>query len=227
MRVARNSLGYRILLPIFMLVAGLTVALLLLVQRITQQVTEDYQRFTITASAGQVTTILELAAAELTAAKLGDNPVVAEAKKGAVREAIALFWSRNGLGGVIAAADGTAVFSTLDEASTRDVLAHRGAGYFTLSSGAGELHCLAQEFPLWGWTVTTADLALLRAGRAPGDWCSCSRCWRWGRSSWPPASFSSSGATCGAPWRRWSPPSTRSARCRRPASRSSTASAGR
>ena len=91
---------------------------------------EDYQRFTVTASASQVTTILELAAAELTAAKLSDNPVVAEAKKGSVREAIALFWSRSGLGGVIAAADGTVVFSTLDAAVTRDVAGPPGRRVF-------------------------------------------------------------------------------------------------
>jgi len=157
MRVARNSLAYRILLPIFILVAGLTVALLLLAQQLTRKVAEDYEHFAVTASAGQISTILELAAAELTAAKLSDNPVVAEAKKGSVREAIALFWSRTRLGGVIAAADGTAVFTTLAAPVTRDVLAHRGAGFFTLSNGAGNMHCFAQLFPLWGWTVTTVS----------------------------------------------------------------------
>jgi len=157
MSVARRSLGYRILLPIFILVAGLAVALLLLAQRITRKVAEDYEHFAVTASAGQISTILELAAAELTAAKLGDNPVVVEAKKGSVREAIALFWSRTRLDGVIAAADGTAVFSTVNAPVTRDVLAHRGAGFFTLNNDAGNGHCFAQLFPLWGWTVTTVS----------------------------------------------------------------------
>jgi len=155
MSLARNGVGYRILLPIFALVAGLTVALLLLVQRISRQVDEDYHRFTVTASAGQVTTILELAAAELTAARLSDNPVVTEAKQGAVREAIALFWSRNGLGGVIATAGGATVFSTLGEEVTHTLVVHRGTGYFVIPGGAGALHVVAQEFPLWGWTVAT------------------------------------------------------------------------
>jgi len=158
MRVARNSIGYRILLPIFILVVGLTIALMLLVRRISGEVNADYHRFTVTASASQVTTILELAAAELTAARLTDNPVVVEAKKGSVKESIALFWSRNGLGGIIANADGTNLLSTLGAATTLDVLARRGAGYFTVSGDAGEVHCFAQQFPLWGWLVTTADL---------------------------------------------------------------------
>jgi PAS domain S-box-containing protein len=155
MSIARHSIATRILLPIFVLVAGLTLTLLLLLQRITSQVGEDYHRFTVTASASQITTILELAAAELTAAKLTDNPIVAEAKMGSVREAIALFWSRSGLGGVVATEGGVAVFTTLDPAATRDVLAHRGAGYFSLASGRRELHCFAQAFPPWGWTITT------------------------------------------------------------------------
>jgi len=156
MSVARNSVGYRILLPVFILVAALTAALLLLVNRTSRQVSEDYHRFTVTASASSVTTILELAAADLTAARLTDNPVVAAAKKDSVRDAIAQFWSRSGLGGIIAAGDGTFVLATLDPAATREVLAHRGSGYFTVGAGSGQLHCFAQHFPLWGWTVVTA-----------------------------------------------------------------------
>jgi two-component system NtrC family sensor kinase len=155
MRVARNSVGYRILLPIFVLVAGLTVALLLLIQRITRHVSEDYHRFTVTASASHITTILELAAAELTAARLTDNPVVVEAKQGSVRESIARFWSGSGLDGTIAAADGTVILSRLSPTAAAAIAAHREAGYFTVRDGRELLHCFAQKFPLWGWTVAT------------------------------------------------------------------------
>ncbi len=155
MRRLNSSIENRILLPIFALVAVLTSALLLLAYTVSNNVREDYQRFTVTASASHVTTILEMAAADLTAARLGDNPVVVEAKQGAVREAISLFWSRNGLQGIIAAADGTVLNSTLEPEEITDVLARLRPGYFTVPGPGGKLHCLAQTFPLWGWTVTS------------------------------------------------------------------------
>jgi two-component system NtrC family sensor kinase len=155
MKIGKNSLGYRILLPIFVLVAGLTVALLLLVARISAKVREDYHRFTVTAASAHVTTILELAAAELTTARLLDNDVVVDAKMGSVRSSIADFWKVSGLCGVISAG-GDVVHSSLDAEQTLRVNAHRGDGYFLVSGAGEELHCLAKSFPLWGWTVTTA-----------------------------------------------------------------------
>jgi two-component system NtrC family sensor kinase len=158
MRASKNGVGSRVLLPIFVLVIGLTVALLLLVARITQKVREDYHRFTVTAAAAQVSAILELAASELTTARLLDNDVVVDAKMRGVRQAIEGFWKESGLGGVIAAG-GRALYSSLGPGPTGAVLAHSGESYYTVADGASGLHCLEKRFPLWGWTVTTVASA--------------------------------------------------------------------
>ena len=229
MRVARNGLGYRILLPIFLLVAGLTVALLLLVQRITRQVSEDYQRFTVTASAGQVSTILELAAAELTAAKLERQPGRRRGEKGRrARGDRASSGRAAGSAGSSTAADGA--IAALHAGRGLDP-GRRGPprrGVFHAGRRRGGSARLRAGVPALGvdrdhgrpphprGASLRPELVLLLPLLGAR-----------GAASWPPASSTSSGATCAARSRRWSPPSTASARCRRPGSRSSTASAGR
>ncbi|HWR97706.1 MAG TPA: PAS domain S-box protein, partial [Candidatus Methanoperedens sp.] len=161
---ARHSIATRILLPIFILAGGTTVAMLLAVYQITSRVQEDYHRFTVLSSSASVSIILGQAAAELTAARLTDNPVVVEAKMETVREAILAYWERSQLDGVIADG-GNLAATTLDAETTRRVLADVGKEYFSISTAAGELHCHAQRFSLWGWTVTT----VVRHGIAQGD----------------------------------------------------------
>jgi PAS domain S-box-containing protein len=158
MRIARDSIGYRILLPVFVLVVGFAAVLLLLVARTSGQVREDYHRFTVTASSSQVKAILDLAAAELTAARLTDNPIVVGAKKQTVREAIERFWARGGLGGVIAADDGSIVTSTQPPQIAHSLVLQPGSGYFAMHGDGLTVHAYAESFPLWGWRVfTVAD----------------------------------------------------------------------
>ncbi len=156
MRSHRRGLRYRILLPIAVLVAGMSVALLLVVSRISRQVREDYHRFTVSSAAEHVTTILQLAAHDLTTARLLDNPVVVEAKKAAVADEITQFWSRSGLLGVVTGEQGKALFASLSPEALRAVLARRQEGYFSVSWGGQQYHALTREFPLWGWRITTA-----------------------------------------------------------------------
>jgi hypothetical protein len=155
MKISRGSLGFRLLVPIFVIVALITSLLLILVQRISDHIQEDYHRFTAAASAHQVATILETAASELITAQLTGNPVVVEAKKRSVGEAVRLSWSRNHQAGIIISNDGVVVLSMLDPEDTRFVLSRRSAGYFSLADKAGRFHCYLVSFSPWGWRVIT------------------------------------------------------------------------
>ena len=155
MRAVRASLFTRILLPVLFFVGGLSLVVLIAVDKVVSDVREDYQRFTLTTTGAAVTSALELAAHELTAARLLGNPVVVAAKQETVAAEIGRVWAASGLGGVIAGADGTIVLTTLGPAATSAVRERRGAGYAVERVGGQELHLEAQEFPLWGWTLTT------------------------------------------------------------------------
>jgi PAS domain S-box-containing protein len=155
MKIDRGSIGFRILVPIFVIIAVITLLLLILVQHISDHVQEDYHRFTAAASAHQITTILETAASELITAQLTGNPVVVEAKKRSVGDAVRLSWSRNGQAGIISNVDGAVVLSTLDPEVTHAILARRSLGYFSLADKAGRFHCYMDSFAPWGWTVIT------------------------------------------------------------------------
>ena len=155
MKFDRGSIGFRLLVPIFVIVAAITVLLLVLVQRISDHIQEDYHRFTAAASARQITTILETAASELITAQLTGNPVVVEAKKRSVGDAIRLSWSRNGQAGIVSNADGAVVLSTLNPEVTHAILARPSPGYFTRADKAGRFHGYVDSFAPWGWTVIT------------------------------------------------------------------------
>jgi hypothetical protein len=119
--------------------------LLLLVQRIPAR-SARIPPLTIAASAGQITTIPEFAAAELTAARLSDN-LAARAKKAPWRGDLAVL-SRNGSGGDIGA-EGAAVL-TIDAAGPA-ASTHRGGLHLR---GGGTCTALQAS----GLTVTTATV---------------------------------------------------------------------
>jgi uncharacterized membrane protein len=68
MKINRNSMGYKILVPIFALIFVITVCLLLLVYWISSAISEDYHRFTITRYSNDVKGVLDTAITERTSA---------------------------------------------------------------------------------------------------------------------------------------------------------------
>jgi PAS domain S-box-containing protein len=154
---ASRSLVARILLPVVLL-AGLAFAgALLLSGRAARQIGEDYDRLAVTAEAAHVGAILELAASELTAARLADNPIVAEAKRATTLGAVRAYWSGTGLEGLVLDRDGEVLATTLPDATTAAVAAARRDGFFTVAIGAEGFRCASEPFPAWGWTVITVD----------------------------------------------------------------------
>jgi PAS domain S-box-containing protein len=150
-----RSIARQVLLPILLVTAATFAIVLVGASRTALTVREDYDRLSLTAAASHVDSILDLAGSELTAARLDDNPVVAEAKRATVVLAIRGFWSRARLDGVVLSGDGAVVATTLDEAATRAVATARTKGFFTALAGDEPLRCQAEPFPAWGWDVIT------------------------------------------------------------------------
>ncbi len=156
MKLDRRGIGYQVLIPVFLLVLLVALALLGIMHVISTHVQDDYLRFSVMSAASGPNMVLELAASELIAAKLTGNPVVIEAKKRSVLETIRRSWAQSGQHGVVSATGEAVLFSTLPPEDTAAIVANRAEGYHVVDAKDGHYHCWSSEFPLWGWTVTTA-----------------------------------------------------------------------
>ena len=155
MKINRNSMGYKILVPIFALVTVITVCLLLLVYWISSAISEDYHRFTSTRYSNDVKGILDTAITELTSAQLLNKKPVVEAKQRAVIEALRLYWSKNNIDGAVLDTNGRVVASSLDAQGTEQLLSMHAGGHFHFSQKVKHVHGYAVEFSPWQWTVVT------------------------------------------------------------------------
>lgn len=155
MKIDRHSLGFKIFIPSLFIVALVFSILLVLINRISGFVQNDYSRFIVTAAGMETQKILSSKAAELTSATLMGTPVVATAMRASTREAIGLLWRRSGHHGIIALQDGTILSSTLSQFQTRAILDRSVTGYFSLTLENGDYYCYMESFPLWDWKVVT------------------------------------------------------------------------
>ncbi|HAS54988.1 MAG TPA: hypothetical protein DCS42_13160 [Nitrospiraceae bacterium] len=157
MRINKNSLAFRLLVPTFLLIGVVALVMLLLVHRISETISEDYHRFTITQYSNEVKHILDSAIIALTTANILDKPPVVEAKKRSVIEAISLYWRNNDLDGCIFDARGESLFSSLDEHLGRKVMAlcEHQPGHFHFDEAGYHIHGHAIDFPAWEWGVVT------------------------------------------------------------------------
>lgn len=168
MTVDRNSLGYRILVPSFFIIAIVCASLLFLIKNITDSIQNDYIRFTLSSVSGEVQKVFSSTARDLIAARLADNPVVVEEKQESVLEALTLLWKRMGYDGVVADAGGSILYSSLAAAPARTLLHSPSTGYYKADTGSGHVHCYAENFPLWGWravTINRQGIPLLSGGK--------------------------------------------------------------
>jgi PAS domain S-box-containing protein len=141
--------------PVLLLAVATVAVLLFVVDRVTARVRDDYDHFAIAAATSHVSTILDLAAAEVIALQLSDNPVVVDAKKASVQEAIRAFWGDSGLDGALLTSEGTILSSTLPPDATREAVAACGRVRSTVELDDGGAHCRSLHFPLWNWTAVT------------------------------------------------------------------------
>lgn len=155
MKIDRNSIVVRVFAPIFLLIAAVSLILLFAMQRISAHVSEDYHRFAVVQYSRGVERILDTALAELTAADVLDKPLVVEAKKRAIIEAIALEWRNSNLEGIVVGPNRRPLYSSLDAAETKKILALGSRGYFHYTENKQHTHGYVLHFPTWGWDVIT------------------------------------------------------------------------
>lgn len=155
MKIDKNSIAARILAPVLLLIATVSLFLFIGMYRLLSYVTEDYHRFTIVQYSQGVEKILDTALAELAAAHVLDKPIVVEAKKGATIEAIALEWKDKNLDGVIVGPGGRLLYSSLDEPETKKILALEAQGHFHYAADDSHLHGYVLRFPAWEWDIVT------------------------------------------------------------------------
>lgn len=155
MRIDRDSLGARLLFPIYGLFFIVALIGFIAVYRITSHIQEDYHRFSAKSAAAGVSSILDMAASDLITVKLTGNPVVVEAKKKAVLEAIRNSWTRLHENGIIATSDGQVLVSTLGPEITTAIITSSNDGMFSVDREGMHVLCISNSFPLWGWNVIT------------------------------------------------------------------------
>lgn len=156
MKAGNSSIFAKVLFPIFILVTGISLALFLIILETSHKVSVKHFSFVMSHHAAEANRILDTAVTELVAARLLDNPVVAEAKQRVAIDEIAGYWKTNDLQGIILDAGGKSLYSSvtprMEEAITPFIA---GKGAFHAEKGLHHINGYASVFPAWNWTVVT------------------------------------------------------------------------
>jgi hypothetical protein len=81
MNIDKSSLAYRLLVPIFAVIAVVSITLLVLISHITNDIIDDYYRSTLAGYADESKSVLDSAMVMLSTAGLLDNQTAVEAKQ--------------------------------------------------------------------------------------------------------------------------------------------------
>lgn len=155
MKVDRKSIIIRLLIPILLFILIASVSLLFIAHRTADRVAEDYHTFTVISQSREVERILDTALAELTTARVLGMPVVVEAKKRAVIDALADAWKSSRLDGIVLGQRGENLYSSVAEGDMEMALASKRGGHFHYDTPAGYIHGYAIYFSPWGWEIIT------------------------------------------------------------------------
>lgn len=155
MTLDRKSLGFKLIVPSFVIIVIVFAALVAVISSISSTIQKDYSRFALTAVNSEVQKILSTASSELTSAYISENTEVIGAKKKSVQEALELLWLRMNHDGIISAADGSLIISSLPQKEAERIIAGSKTGYYTVSTSSTHYHCYAERFPVWGWRVVS------------------------------------------------------------------------
>ena len=156
MTIVSRSLLVRLILPGIVIILAASALLLVVIERVTRHVQDDYVRFSVTTAGTEASKVLSSAVAEITSANLLDNAFVVDAKQQSVLESLARLWSRNGQQGLVA--DGRSILtSNLATSEEQEIMRHEADGFFTIVTDNGRLFCFRETFPLWNWTVVTTS----------------------------------------------------------------------
>lgn len=155
MKIDRNSLAFRLLVPILLTIGVITGVLALAGAHLIHNIVDDYHHYVASNQAEETRRLYDAALAEMTTARLLDNPAVVETKKEVLIEATALDWQRRGVGGVIIAQDGALLLTTFPPSLTSRLISLFGQGFIDLHAEEGVFFGQVERFHPWGWQIIT------------------------------------------------------------------------
>ena len=157
MKIDRHSLAFRLLIPILLAITAITAALFLAGNSLVGRILDDYHHYVAANQANETKRLYDSALAELTTARLLENPAVVAAKQEAIIEATALDWERRGVGGVVVDRNGTVLLTTFPPELTRSFTARISHGFVVLVAADAEYFGQALDFHPWGWRLLTVS----------------------------------------------------------------------
>lgn len=156
MKIDSNCLTYRLAVGIlfaFALVAGTG---LFVGNRIINNIIEDYRHLVANYQSSETRQLFEASIAELTTARLLDNPQVLAAQQQTLIEAIRLNWAHRGLGGIIVGPKGSTILTTFSPELTRKLSALFDQDYIEIKDQDHILFGPVELVHPWNLRVMTA-----------------------------------------------------------------------
>ena len=163
MDIDKSSLAYRLLVPIFAVISVVSIALLVLISHITNDIIDDYFRSTLAGYADESKSFLDSAMVELATAQLLDDRRAVEAKQREMLKALDLNWRAHAVNGMVVGPDNGVLFSTLSPEQDKQVAFRSVNHLFTIEQNEHLLRGLGIWFPAWDWKiylVTASDPGL-------------------------------------------------------------------
>ena len=150
----RNSIRYRILVPLFLLTLSVVAILLSLFSMVSQEIGEEYHNALIALQAGEIREILEQAAAGLLRdGRWGDEAAMKAGKEKAIRD-IGSYLAQQNIDVTLIDEGNTVLFTSAPE-KTRMMLPYASRkGIFHLQRDARtHLDGFSLFFPVWQWKI--------------------------------------------------------------------------
>ncbi|HEX8948421.1 MAG TPA: ATP-binding protein [Dissulfurispiraceae bacterium] len=161
MRIDRNSIQFRVVVPILIFIALTTLSLLIVIDAVSKAVSDDYTDFSFSFHARDIDMILDRASTEIVTSQVLGKPAILEAKQRVTLGEIASYWKENRLEGLVADENGKIIYSRLKdipESALTGILPQTGT--FSLDINKRHFHGRVSAFPVWGWKIVTAAAPL-------------------------------------------------------------------
>ncbi len=153
MSIDKSSLAYRLLVPIFAVIAVVSITLLVLISHIAKDIVDDYYRSTLAGYADESKSFLDSAMVELATARLLDNEKVMLAKQRAVLDALDLNWRAHAVNGIVTGPGNKVLFSTLAPEQDTRISSQPVNELFTVKQSGRLVRGLGIWFPAWDWKI--------------------------------------------------------------------------
>jgi PAS domain S-box-containing protein len=154
MKIDKNSLRFKLSIPIIILGSCLFLFVYLLSNKLLNNVVKEYHQFYISKHSFEIKKIFEKAITELTTAQLINTEAVVEAKKLDVIEEIKLYWSNNNFQGIIRDSNKT-IESTVKDIPEKFLLSLANSSSSFINFKGRHYHIFSINFPSWDLQIIT------------------------------------------------------------------------